>query len=511
MRGLGVLAVVAGLVLSGCGTTVPVGQRARDASSLGLGDVVPSASGAATASGGPGGSPAPGGTNSSAPAGGPGGGPLPTAARGVSGGPGRTPVGVGTGTITIGVSYAANAGAANAAFGGNGITTGDEKTEAQTVIADLNAHGGLLGRKVVPLFYVRDAQSTQPSADQAQAECTFYTQDHRVFAVLQGNGPIDWQTKTCLQRKGVPAITAHITSLDDEASVRTAHADVTGMSIRRMSTAMLRAARSRSWLSPWNSATASAGGVGTAKVGLLGYDLPEVHRAVTSVIAPGLRSQGASLIPTSTIYIPVPASTADTAASAASVQSAVLRMRNDGVTHLVFMDQGGALTLFFALQAHSQGFYPRYLGSSSNGFHALLSAGNIPAKVLHGAVAAGWEPVIDIPASPTQTKVMGGTAQACLALLGKAGLTFPDPNARAVGLAYCDKLSLLVHVVRLAASLSPAAYLGALDRLGDLATARGVGSHFGPGQHDGAAAFYDLVFDGSCSCMAYVGGKQRLS
>jgi hypothetical protein len=515
MRCSGVLAAVAALTLAGCGTTVPVGNQAQGTSSLGQGSTTtaPTASGELGGSG-PAGSSGSAGSDGGAPTSGSGAttGPQPSSLPGSAG---SVASGVATGvtasTITIGVSYAANAGAANAAIGGKGITTGDEKTEAQTVIADLNKRGGLLGRKLVPLFYVRDAQSTQPSAQQAQAECTFYTQDHKVFAVLQGNGPIDWQTKPCLQRKGVPAITAHITSLDDDASTRTPHADVTGMSIGRMATAMVSAVRSRSWLSPWNTTTAAPGGVGKAKVGLLGYDLPEVHRAVSSVIVPGLRAQGATMITTSMIYIPVPGSTADTGAAAASVQSAVLRMRSDGVTHLVFMDQGGALTLFFANEARAQSFYPRYLGSSSNGFHALLSAGNIQAKVLEGAVGAGWEPVIDIPASPRQTTLMGPQAKACLALLGKAGLTFADPNARAVGLAYCDKVSLLAHVVRLAGSLTPSAYVGALDRLGDLVTARGVGSRFGPRQHDGAAAFYDLVFDGSCSCMAYVGSKQRLS
>jgi hypothetical protein len=106
---------------------------------------------------------------------------------------------------------------------------------------------------------------------------------------------------------------------------------------------------------------------------------------------------------------------------------------------------------------------------------------------------------------------MGGPAKACLALLRKAGASFSDPNAEALGLGYCDKVSLLSHVVRSAGALTVGAFASALDRLGDLSTARGVGSHFAAGQHDGASAFYDLVFDGGCSCMAYSGGKQHLA
>jgi len=490
MRAVLLLSVLAA---AACGTTVPTAQQpAAVASADGLAPAGTQAQpqGTQGSSGSAGTGRTPGlvpASSGSAPAAGGAGAPVPaTAARGA----------VTATTVTIGVSYAVNAGAANAAFGGKGITTGDEKGEAEAVIADLNARGGLLGRKVVPLFYQRDAQSTATTSSQAQTECTFYTQDHHVLAVLEGNGPVDWAMKPCLTQKGVIAVTAHIASLDDDGTARTQHVDVTGMSISRMATAMLSAAQSQHWLDPWNAATAGKGTT-PAKVGLIGYDLPEVHRTVTDVIVPGLRRLGTTLVSSSTIFITVPQSTADTGASAAAVQASVLRMRSDGVTHVVFVDQGGALTLLYANEATSQSYYPRYLGSSSAGWQALLTGGDIQPKVLTGAVGAGWEPVIDLAAPARYLTPQAGT---CLKLLKGKGFSFSDPNAEAVGLAYCDKVGFLRAAFRDGS--------WATDSLGALATARGLGSRFGPGRHDGAAAFYAMVFNGSD--MTYVGAEQRL-
>ena len=124
-------------------------------------------------------------------------------------------------TITVGVSYTENASTANAALGGKGITTGNEKADAQIAISDINAHGGILGRKVVAVFNVRDAQSTDNVASQAQAECTFFTQDKHVAVAFLGNGPIDWAEKPCLNAAGVPAITSRFFS-ESRASTRSA-------------------------------------------------------------------------------------------------------------------------------------------------------------------------------------------------------------------------------------------------------------------------------------------------
>jgi hypothetical protein len=90
--------------------------------------------------------------------------------------------------------------------------------------------------------------------------------------------------------------------------------------------------------------------------------------------------------------------------------------------------------------------------------------------------------------------------------------TFSDSNAQAVALGYCDKGYFLRQVLTRAGSPTWTAYLSALDRLGGaFAPARGLGSRFAAGWHDGGAAYYDYVFSTSCGCMAYHGAKHSVS
>ena len=409
--------------------------------------------------------------------------------------------GVSATSVTVGIVYIANAGAANAAIGGQGITTGNEPADARAVIADLNGRGGLLGHKVVPLFFQRDAQSTSPVADQAQRECAYFAQDHKVFTVLLANGPVDWAEKPCLNKAGVPAITSHIVSLDDGDPHLSWNVDVAGMSELSLATAQIKAIESQKWLDPWNSATGGPGTTG-AKVGVISYDLPPVNQAVDQVIVPGLQRLGHPADPQNRYRIAIPQATSDTAATEAALQNAVLKLRSNNVDHVVVVDNGGAMTLLLANNLYSQRYFPRLAGTSSNGFQALLTGGNIQPQVLHGLVGAGWEPVIDLPFSDKQASPQRAS---CLHLLRAAGQTFTDANAEAVALGYCDKLSFLQAAVRLGGSLSAAASLSAVDRLGSFATARGLGSHFAPGRHDGGNDYRDMLFDTACSCVGYAG------
>src|SRR5207249_10346778 len=50
-------------------------------------------------------------------------------------------------TIYVGVIYTENGKAANEAIGAAGITQGDEQANVRVLVDDINAHGGVAGRK----------------------------------------------------------------------------------------------------------------------------------------------------------------------------------------------------------------------------------------------------------------------------------------------------------------------------------------------------------------------------
>jgi len=202
-------AVAVALLLAGCGSTVEAGG-AHDAGLSAPGTNI-----------------GPGATNSGSYTGSPAG-TTALAGGGVAGGPGSTGFGtsssanVGSGTsatepsvgtdgpgltkttISIGITYYQSAKAANAALGARGVDTGDPVAASRVLVAAINGSGGIAGRRVVPLFYAIDPQSAQPYASEAQAECSYFSEDHHVFAVLDGTPAAD--ARACLAKHGVAVL-----------------------------------------------------------------------------------------------------------------------------------------------------------------------------------------------------------------------------------------------------------------------------------------------------------------
>jgi ABC-type branched-subunit amino acid transport system substrate-binding protein len=102
--------------------------------------------------------------------------------------------------IFIGIAYTANGDQANAAIGA-AISRGDERKNAQAVIDQINERGGVAGRKLKPVFYAYDAQSTETSASQDQGACAAFTEDNKVFAVASGG--LTETFNGCMQKAGV--------------------------------------------------------------------------------------------------------------------------------------------------------------------------------------------------------------------------------------------------------------------------------------------------------------------
>ena len=96
-------------------------------------------------------------------------------------------------TIRVGIPYVDVA--AVKAVGVN-INWGNVTDAYQAVIANINAHGGINGRKIVPFIMAVDPTGAAPAA----TACTALTQDDKVFAVIAPLSP------TCYLQAGVPVI-----------------------------------------------------------------------------------------------------------------------------------------------------------------------------------------------------------------------------------------------------------------------------------------------------------------
>jgi len=93
--------------------------------------------------------------------------------------------GVTADTIKVGVSYVDLKAIRNLTT----IDHGDYEAAYRAMFDDINAHGGINGRKIVPVFAPVNPVGTQP----AEAACVKLTQDQQVFAVMgffQSDAPL---------------------------------------------------------------------------------------------------------------------------------------------------------------------------------------------------------------------------------------------------------------------------------------------------------------------------------
>jgi ABC-type branched-subunit amino acid transport system substrate-binding protein len=85
------------------------------------------------------------------------------------------------------------------------FTRGNQQAIEQSYIDDLNAHGGVLGRKIDPVY--KSYCPIQPSV--ALDTCTSFTQDAKVFAVVGVFAPTSPDAQLCLSRDNQTILIGH--------------------------------------------------------------------------------------------------------------------------------------------------------------------------------------------------------------------------------------------------------------------------------------------------------------
>jgi len=496
------------LLVAGCGTTVPGASTSAASGSLGP-------AGAGTAAAAPGGAPAgaqgavgsagaTGGSgaagqqlaaaNNSAAAGAPGGGLT------ISNGPGVTAT-----TVILGVSYYQSAKEANAALGAKGVDTGDPVAAARILIAAINRQGGIAGRQVRLLTYGIDPQSSTPYATEAQAECTYFTEDHKVFAVIDGTPAAD--VRPCLAQRGVADFGGALVT----AEMKSNEFDAYAARLDRVYRAMVPSLMQQGWFGGWDRTTGSPG-VTRAKTGIVMADSPADNRVVDGTLIPALRRAGYAPAAGDVIRITPPGGFSDDGATVAAIDNAALKLNADGVDHVILTDGNGSLSLLFNNYAYSQHYFPRYGGTSGNAWQVLLAAGDLQAQTLHGAMGIGWQPLFDLPYQSGDGPDSNADRHACFRLFSRAGQSKTDAASAGGQAEACDVALLLPFAFRgYRGPINLSVITQHVEALGtSYPLASGFSSRFGPDHNDGTGAFKAMHFDDGCGCIQYSGGVQSM-
>jgi hypothetical protein len=234
-----------------------------------------------------------------------------------------------------------------------------------------------------------------------------------------------------------------------------------------------------------------------AKVGVLFYDVPS-YRLAAKVLVDGLKQRGVEVIAEEAFH--QAGSTQDLGQTQAQVQSAVLKFKTIGVTHVVGVELNAWLQGFFALYGSQQEYYPRY-GWTSNQVPTNAQA-VVPHKALVNSVILGFYPTFD---TENQSDYPAETRR-CIRQITSHGVKITSGNQRADAVVACDAVNYLKAALTASKGLTREALVTGARKLGrSFVPASTYASILPSGYGAGIAAIRPGAWSTTCDCFSYTG------
>jgi hypothetical protein len=382
-------------------------------------------------------------------------------------------------------------------FGVSLGNTYDEKDVYDAIVAGLNAHGGLAGRKIVPIYAKTDTASNNWEIDFAAA-CATFTQDNHVDVVLGYVFNYFASFESCLAKKGIPHLSTAF-NIPDAQELRAYPL------LYALSTPTIE----RRALAKIDGALATGYVTKQSKLGILSDTCPGTQRALDRVVLPAIRRDGLTVAATATLDCVNGASGNGSAVSA--LQGAVLSFRSKGVDRVMFhaVSEGPPL-LLFATSAESQGYRPGYVMSSLAQLAILDAQAQVPRAQLRNVRGFGWLETMDVP--PKDYGPPNGPQARCLAMLKEHRITPVAAADFAFAYNLCESAFVYEAALRRTAGRSDGASVAsAVAGLGRTSSTFNLGgSLFSSSRDDAVTVARPLVWREACGCHAYQGSTRTI-
>ena len=391
------------------------------------------------------------------------------------------------GPVQIGFAVAKNNAETASALGFTAINNGDEKRVVQALVAAANAGGGLAGQRIEPVFHELDPGTNQTSDEMGQQQCAAFTEDARVIAV--STTVIVPTLAQCLSRRGLVGVAGNPQQAYSASELRELPTIATfGLTQRSQASAIVAASVQQGYLQ------------GGPRVGVVTLDATRFRDAVSSTMLPALRASGARIDSDDVFYAPEVKRLSDLSSLTTAMQSAVLRMRSRGGTHVAFLQDAAAPALLFMQQADSQDATFRYALSSPDAPQVLVAQG-VPARQLRGAVAAGWDAYLDVPVAKAGPPPAGRAW--CNRAFAKLDLA-RGSNAEWIAFMHCDAFALLLAAGHKASGgISAASLATGLGMVGDIGSANVPAARITSDRRWATAGYRLNRYDEACGCFSY--------
>ena len=297
-------------------------------------------------------------------------------ALGATGPAGAAPApgqGVTGGTIKVGVTYPDVAAIRNII----NVDPGDYKTAYTALFNQINAHGGLNGRKIVASYAAVNPLGTAGAA----TACTQLTEDQKVFAVL---GFFQQPDTACyLTTHAVPIIGASLTAQQAASAKAPWYNNII----------------SDTDLVPKEMAYFKQHGVFAGKkVAVVGTN---IDQPVVNLVNSALRAQGVHVVQTAVNSVP----DTDTAAQVQEYGTIAQKFQSQGVNEVVAVGNSGN-GFPAALQSTQSNYRPRIVASDYIDLDAYVTnkAGVTPSILKNAITAGGYPPASVWYNDPTMKK-----------------------------------------------------------------------------------------------------------
>lgn len=414
-------------------------------------------------------------------------------ATGGSAGVGPNGRGVTASTITIGILTTEGEAGFASSLGVSASGTSFTQREAiDVVVAEVNARGGVLGRKLAVADHPVDIATFASDPDRVVQEvCTDFAQDRPVFAIVTSVAPIG--LIQCAAKMGSPVITtggvaAIFQHVYDANGARFLYGPGT-ITADRMSHLMVTSLFGRNFFEKWDTTKGGPGGIAPSKIGFI---FPSNQAELYARYERELKTVGLAVAEKVTYE-------GNLSAGLAATQSAILRFKAAGITHVF-----GASTFFLA-GAENQNYRPRYAYIPGLG---RLGVQNSPPAQMAGAMTIGWQPVSDVESAQDPGDTPG--AKACRAAFARHKVAISSRPDLALAYTVCDSFFFLEAGLNAGNEASAPGLQKGVDSLGDVwKAALTFTTLLKAGHHASGDAVRDMVYDKPCGCLVYANKFNR--
>lgn len=384
-------------------------------------------------------------------------------------------------TASIGLEYVEGGDEFTQSAGFGSITVGDTRAVIDTILKDVNAKGGVLGRQIKAVYHATGAaEGTSNPQVTAQSVCSDFTDDNPVIAAVPAS-----PAEVCLAKRQVTTVGLGSRVLDDRELAIAApwYRLPSALSFDRLGPVLIDRLVAQGYLTK------------SSKIGLLHPD-SLVGTRIAATLKKQLAARG----------FPVTSSfgfdSSSPLAEPSSVPNAVLPFRSAGVDRVISLN---AAVAYFMINAEQQGYRPRYALNSYLNLASVMQS--VPPRAqLTGAVGVGWVGPNDVDLARLDTKPP--SFDTCRDYIRKSGQNLSG-SALFIQTSYCEGVRLILYAAQAGGGFDSASIQRGLALKGaSYPSALVLDSALSQRRMDGASAVRDVRYDTACRCFLY-GSRTR--